>query len=48
MAAFDGIGRQRERRAGKADERHPAAERPGDLPDRIEHGRTTLPEARIA
>ena len=28
MAAFDRVRRQRERRAGEADERHAAAERP--------------------
>ena len=37
MAAFDRVRRKRERRAGEADQRHPAAERDLDLADRVEH-----------
>ena len=39
VAAFDRVRRERERRAGKSDERHAAGELLLDLPDRLEHVR---------
>src|SRR6266508_3198659 len=42
MATLDGIGSQREGRAGKPNERHAAAKRLLDLADRLQHVRETF------
>jgi hypothetical protein len=48
MAALDGIGGQRERRARKSDQRHPTRKLALNLTDRVEHVRQRLARFEFA
>ena len=47
-SAFDRVGRQRERRAAEADERHASVELPAQEPDRLEHVPQRLAGSNVA